>query len=478
MNNRLARIIRPICFVLIFILVFSYTSEIVRKEYLGMINTYYEEPDDSLDVVFVGPSTTFYTINPMQLWKDYGIASYDFSSPSQTFAASYYAIREVVETQDPEVVVFDVLTAGTNDSKLPASEAHQHFFTDTLRPSEIRTECINDLIEEDREDYFFPFLAYHSRWAELTRDDFMPKVNYAKGFYPNYTAKVYENLEPLVPENETAEMFDVTKEYFAKIVDFCKENDVQLLLTSPANNKGADYQRLQNALEQEAKKHDIPFISFKRMASELGLDPKTDYMDSIHLNGHGAKKVTNYIGQYLIDNYDIPDRRNDPDYADWHDAYEIYEMWDMNYRLSTITNFTEWLNAIDRDNYTVVMTVQDDGSKYFYDEYKEAFKQLGLTPFEGDEYLYSYLAVLSDGKVLFEDISPDQYVRFDRVIDGVHIIASSKGYPNEGITINIDGTEYAMRRSGINVAVYDNWSGKVVDKACFTTNLEETICRR
>jgi hypothetical protein len=43
-----------------------------------------------------------------------------------------------------------------------------------------------------------------------------------------------------------------------------------------------------------------------------------------HLNASGAKKVTDYLGAYIGEHYNIPDRRPDAAYSSWNDAYTSY----------------------------------------------------------------------------------------------------------------------------------------------------------
>ena len=57
----------------------------------------------------------------------------------------------------------------------------------------------------------------------------------------------------------------------------------------------------------------------------VGFDYASDLTDTSHCNRWGAEKVTSYVGAYLKENYDLPDRRGDAAYASaWDAAYERY----------------------------------------------------------------------------------------------------------------------------------------------------------
>jgi len=45
-------------------------------------------------------------------------------------------------------------------------------------------------------------------------------------------------------------------------------------------------------------------------------------------------------------------------------------------------------------------------------------------------------------------------------------------------SIRIDGVEYAKNRRGLNIVVYDNRAGEVVDSVAFDTHVQEMTVRR
>ena len=61
----------------------------------------------------------------------------------------------------------------------------------------------------------------------------------------------------------------------------------------------------------------VTYIDFNKMYDELSLDFTTDMAEKVHLNFSGTKKLTEYLGNYIVNNYDIPDRRGDAKYSSW-----------------------------------------------------------------------------------------------------------------------------------------------------------------
>ena len=56
----------------------------------NMIGGFYEEPKNSLDVLFIGSSSMFCNVNPLILFKEEGFASYILGTSSQQLEATYF----------------------------------------------------------------------------------------------------------------------------------------------------------------------------------------------------------------------------------------------------------------------------------------------------------------------------------------------------------------------------------------------------
>ena len=73
-----------------------------------IVRGFYAEKDNSLDVIFMGNSDMYNGMAPMQLWDDYGIASYAYTSSGQRMWTAHYMFLDALRSQKPKVIVFDV----------------------------------------------------------------------------------------------------------------------------------------------------------------------------------------------------------------------------------------------------------------------------------------------------------------------------------------------------------------------------------
>ena len=74
-----------------------------RKKY-----TPFYESETNFDVIFLGTSHMWNHVLPMELWKDYGISSYNWGYSNCTPAENYYLIQDILKYTSPKVVVMDV----------------------------------------------------------------------------------------------------------------------------------------------------------------------------------------------------------------------------------------------------------------------------------------------------------------------------------------------------------------------------------
>lgn len=150
--------------------------------------------------------------------------------------------------------------------------------------------------------------------------------------------------------------------------------------------------------------------------------------------------------------------------------------------LNETTLFVNYLQQLDNEDYTVYIAVREDGVAALTDYMQQFLKDLGvetqLTSTEDgrqtDYYCDSYYAVLNPGQPSVEASSATEPVTYsDMTRDGFHTVtmrSCGSGIEDNTASIKIDDVEYAMNRRGMNIVVYDNASGAVVDSVAFDTN--------
>lgn len=327
-------IISSVAFLLIGIILFLNIAEILRKKSGGesdMVHSFYEIERDTLDVLCMGSSHGYSAFQPNTLWKEYGLASYTLCSQRQTVVSAYYLLQEALKYQKPKVLLLETYYFWYSRNYADLASLRMGF--DGIRMDEVKHRMIQDVLKErtlkDKLSYYIPFMQYHGRWDDLRWYDFHSK-DYLKGAILN--ANVYPMEEPELPK-EGREIADKTYEYFEKVVKLCEENDIQLILfTAPYGYKNEkkfesymDKQKVCVTLESYLAEKNIPYMYFQK-TNEAGIDYTKDFRDWAHLNVNGAIKITKSLGEYIHENYNLPDHRDDERYQSWwSDYYEFQE---------------------------------------------------------------------------------------------------------------------------------------------------------
>ena len=346
------KLISAVIFLLIFCMLFVSVEELLKPKWgegtggaRETLNAYgfYDEPEDTIDVMFFGSSYCFFAVSPMKMWEDFGYTSYVRGSANQSVFLTYYTLKESLKYQSPEVVVIEIGQV-VNEFDPVVDEWIARRGLDYLRLSDVKAEAIMDLDLEGSQqsymDYFFPLLRYHSRWKELEFYDFdyytWEAHNYAKGQYTGVS--IYEYAWPEGFMEPIGEVFEIPAEsasYVDKIAELCSENDVELvLLKSPMD--GWTYAK-HEAVQAIADKHGVPFIDYNlpENIAAIGLDPAVDFhYNQWHLRVTGAEKLSKHLGAYLTENYDLTDHRGDPAYAVWDQDLEAYIEFKRPYNLA------------------------------------------------------------------------------------------------------------------------------------------------
>ena len=165
-------VLKCICFIAVFVVLFVYVQEVLRDKWVdgeynpsAKIKGFYAEEENSLDVIFFGSSQLYADIAPAVLFKEYGIVSYDFCANEQPLWITYFYIKEALKHQNPDVVVVDVFTVYGEDYE---AEGINHFSLDDLPMSLNKIEAIQVAVPAgERYSYYFPLAKYHNTWTDL-----------------------------------------------------------------------------------------------------------------------------------------------------------------------------------------------------------------------------------------------------------------------------------------------------------------------
>lgn len=262
-----------------------------------------EEAENTIDLLVLGDSETYTSISPMQLYQKSGITSYICGQSQQRVFESYDLLKLALETQSPKVVILE-----TNA-----------LFRCKDQDVEIEKYIGGKIYK------YMPIFRYHYLWKMPFEGNDDVSTQY-KGFRLRDKVKPYTGKEEyMVETDEVAEIPEWNQKHMEDIIALCDEKNIELVLVSVPSPRNYNYKE-HNALTQYAKEKNLTYLDMNMMNQELGMDWAKDTMDKgDHLNIYGAVKVTDYLCQYLLDNYEWEDHRNDERYQEWDALAKEYE---------------------------------------------------------------------------------------------------------------------------------------------------------
>lgn len=360
------QIIKTVIFLAIFVILYMGVARVLEKRTSAVKYDPFFEQKENYQVLFMGTSHVTNGINPMEMYNDYGLISYNFGGHGNSFPTTYWVAMNALDYTTPELMVIDC--SGLSEDKLHNDNIHYaHVSLDCFPLSPNKSKAIEEIFDgDDKTEFYCKMWIYHNRWSEIEKADFFHPRNYEKGAESRYRVSKKATCPQLPKGKYEGEGLGV--EYLERLIEECQARNIKVLLTYlplPYDEGKNDKKLLEaNRVYDIAQKYSVNYVNY----FELNLvDYATDYCDKIgHLNPSGARKVTKHLGQYIVDNYGLEDKREDKAYSQWKsDAIDFAEM--KNKRIREEDKLDLLLMLLQDDDYSSDLFLYNN--KVLEDEY-------------------------------------------------------------------------------------------------------------
>lgn len=333
MNRK--KVIQAVAATLIAIFLLVFLEKLLMPKYMteilegALISEYYQEKTKEHDVIFIGDCEVYENFSPVTLWEKYGINSFIRGSAQQLIWHSYYLLEETLRYEKPEVVVFNVLSMKFD---VPQKEAYNRMAIDGMPLSISKLKAVQASMMDDEEfiTYLFPILRYHSRWSELSGEDFRYMFKRDRVSHNGYLMRVDSKAMTTTPQVKKLPNYRFSEtcyDYLDKMTALCKENDIELILIKAPTVYPHWYDEWDSQMKEYAAENDLYYINFLDYTNEIGIDFSGDTYDGgLHLNLSGAEKMSEYFGRILVEKYELEDRREDVALKEhWDEKIAFYD---------------------------------------------------------------------------------------------------------------------------------------------------------
>lgn len=343
-------------FLIIFLALFAGVSKVMNhpgdNRNYQWIAGFYDEPEGSLDAVYIGSSTCYAYWNPLTAWEEHGIAVYPFTSNAQHFITTEYLIREARKTQ-PDALY--IVNTNTIDSERMEVEKF-HFLLDYMPFSVNKLRLTKYLCDtagfsaKESLELYVPLYRYHVRWSDLNRSNFTMPLNGLKGasHYSIYWDDVIDLTELYNSADGRSPLPDYIADAAVRLMDYCEREGVRILFVTVPRVETEERIRELNELNAMLKARGFDTLELLDRTDELQLDLTQDFYNEGHTNIHGSLKYTDYLSEYIMERFGITDKRGDPRYSSWDDGYKAYEQELRTYSLDLESDLHHRDNTIAR----------------------------------------------------------------------------------------------------------------------------------
>lgn len=431
---------------------------------------FYELKDDTIEVCVLGSSQVVYGVSGMQMYGDYGISAYNLGTALQPTQASYTWLVECDKRQDLKLVVFDVSMLYEKEDDARFHQAYDNMKLSRNKLRALYEHCTQFEGADPFLSYLFPIIKYHNRWQELDEDDFKLYSKEHPVFRGNYAYAVSKpfSIDEIAYDggkyNENLSMIQGELEGFERVIAYCEENGIELLLIKTPKGSWNYTKHVQT--EEYAKEHNLPFIDFssKAMIEELGLDCSKDFRDKDHVNLVGASKLSKWLGAYIDENYDLTDFREVEGYDDL--GYDRYceRMEDANLQLND--DPIDYFSHMNDERYEVYAQLTSSAAGFATEELADAMLAAG---FETNLFTLgksSYIERISQGESL-NALTSEEALEYEWRIGEeqirIHLYSNLSSGGNTRMRVDFKNVNFSEK--GLNILVYDTKNQMIVDKA-------------
>lgn len=382
------RIIKFILFISLVVIFFVGYNKIfrIKLDEADSMKIFYEQKENTIDVLALGSSHVFGSINPAILYRDYGIACYDLCGAGLPTKVSYYYLIEAIKTQTPKVIILGIEDTSLDGSNDIGTE-YSYLWTGNMKWSLNKLNLVKDIANDNWIDVFLGYPVTHGRYdGDLAERDFLP---YRGDIYHKY----YKGNRVFWGVNEeafnasdypyTSEVGDFsgdTKQWIDGVLDIANDISADVILYASPALKDKSVQMSINAISEYAKARGVKFIDLRKEQALINIDYENEMNDKEHVNYLGQEKTSQYIGKFLKENFNLPDRRKDNNYVSWELCLEDYETA-FNARILTLHtgNLEEYLKLLLNKDYTILVKFKGENFDKKLLSEREGFAELGIT---------------------------------------------------------------------------------------------------
>lgn len=488
-RDKLSKIIGFLVFATLLVNIFCKVTYLFRNVGYNRTHIVGIKQENDLDMVYIGGSAAFMYWQPLKAWNDCGFTSYNYATDTIQAESIKAYVEEVRTCQNPDLFVIGV-RAFQYYSDGPA-EAGLRDSTDGMDISSVaRYRLLSDYFDNrilpddtDVVSYYFDIAKYHTNtdnlgsstaWSFRNNEGISPEKGWE---WKNEYAYLEEPVD--FHTEERAELPANAMKILKDLLSYCCDEELNVLfVVCPYYLTAAD-QAMYNTIGDIVESYGFAYLNANEYYDEMGLDFTTDFYNKNHVNLFGAEKYTEFLENYIMQNYRLEDHRGDAAYDSWDAAYQnfcreeeghaiivaglktnVEKTADITKQMQKAESLAEWNELAEDARFTLLIGSTGELS------WPHNYADQGVLTSWGfsQNNLASQIRVVNNGEVVFSNEADGTLTTEGRL--GVwRDILYQLSVENDECSIVIDEEKMETEENAINIIVFDNNYRKVVGEA-------------
>lgn len=290
-------------------------------------NAFLAEPENSIDVLFMGSSYAYCDWNPGAMYDESGLTGYVLGGSEQTVGLTYYYLKEALRTQSPSVVVLE--------GSALFFQPYQNYTQINVGYMPWGVNKLGAILEYSepklRTGLLFDLYFYHDRWKELTPEEWrkaLPtkEADHWKGYTSAEGLFISETGEPAITGTIPDEaLYRDNLETFRRIARLCADHDIDLIVTMNPTYGQFSPEIYERVGRDVLITRNVHFVNWADAFEEIGLDADAHLYDGGHLNQEGAAIFSRFTGRYLRELGYTPRPQSEANARAWEETAAFWQ---------------------------------------------------------------------------------------------------------------------------------------------------------
>ncbi len=340
MKEKLGKAIRTVLFFALAGLLLMGSGEIsipsyaVRKQKV----LYEEQAENSIDIAFVGSSTSYRYYDIMGIWGQYGLTSCIYFAPDLPFDMTVSVLDYVQNNQSPQLYVIDLRSVLNDEFNMRYFGEHEVVTYKEAAASalDLFRNPLNRFTTAAQTGYFegeeylqtFKILYNHEGFLEGLNPLVTTPLAYQGNQMMMFRAQdmTYRQVDFSAEPESPYTLTQQTRERLNDLFSYCRQNELNVYFTfTPyVGAQNAQDENIRREIGAFVSENGFPFTDFRAQFEEIGLDTRVNFYDEDHVNVLGAQKYTQFALPIFLEAYEIEPQHEEAVVEEWDEQYQVW----------------------------------------------------------------------------------------------------------------------------------------------------------